>query len=436
MKLAIPMVLSAVVVVLAVSAVAQIGSASGPYRRTVNRGYAALAEPLVAASNASDEQLVTFLHDGSSLGRIAFFFTLDTLVADTADLARRYHAIIPPDPGTTTGCAAAITGRASAVSALRAALEGVVGGRTGLGRVNEGAAATALVNAGASLRSADASWAVRRRALWRAPGSAQLPASVWVRHPRVFGATAVARFVTQVAGSRSLAPVHSLALVDIVTDPPAVAGAQMLVAPATTTLVAHVVVANQGNVDEHGVELGGVATAQGTTAKPVLVQRTVDLAAARSTTTVLPGFPVQPGSSYTVEVVAESPRATGTGILVTRSIQIQVQPAATLTSVTSAPPRRGAGSPRHLHRRPHVLPDGAEGAHRDRGLLRRWCDRPRLRSPACPQGAGHVHDDLSGGVAPRHHRRVLGRLALRGVHVTGDHSPGGHVAAWAGPSRA
>jgi len=331
------MVLSAVVVVLAVSAVAQIGSTSGPYRRTVDGGYAALAAPLVATSNVSGAQLVTFLGDGSSLGRIAFFFTLDTLVADTADLARRYHAITPPDPVTTTGCAAAMADRAAAVSALRAALEGVVGGRTGLGVVDQGAAASAIVSAGSSLRAADGSWAACRRALRRAPGSAELPASVWVRHPGVFGESAVARFVTHVAGSRTLAPVHGLALVDIVTDPPAVAGAQMLVAPATTTLVTHVVVANHGNVDENGVELGGVATAPGATAKPVPVQRTVDLAAARSTTTVLPGFPVQPGSSYTVEVVAESPRATGTGILVTRSIQVQVQPAATLTSVTSSP---------------------------------------------------------------------------------------------------
>ena len=168
-KLAVPMVLSAVVVVLAVSAVAQIGSASGPYRRTVDRGYAALAGPLVATSNVSGAQLVTFLGDASSLGRIAFFFTLDTLVADTADLARRYNAITPPDPVTTTGCAAAMAGRASAVSALRAALEGVVGGRTGLGLVDPGAAGSVIVSAGSTLRAADASWAACRPRVRGAP---------------------------------------------------------------------------------------------------------------------------------------------------------------------------------------------------------------------------------------------------------------------------
>src|SRR5579863_379311 len=79
LRLAVPMVLSAVVVILAVSAVAQIGRSSGPYRRTVDRGYAALAEPLVAQSNASGVALLSLLHDAPVLGRLAFFFDLDSL---------------------------------------------------------------------------------------------------------------------------------------------------------------------------------------------------------------------------------------------------------------------------------------------------------------------------------------------------------------------
>jgi hypothetical protein len=46
---------------------------------------------------------------------------------------------------------------------------------------------------------------------------------------------------------------------------------------------------------------------------------------------------VEPGSSYTLQVVAESPHAPGTGALASRSVQVQVQPTATLTSVTSSP---------------------------------------------------------------------------------------------------
>jgi hypothetical protein len=331
------MALSAVVVVLAVSAVAQIGRASGPYRRTVDRGYAALAVPLVADSNASGNSLASFLHQARALGRIAFFFDLDVLAADTAATRRRFDAITPPDPVSSAGCAGAIAGRAVAVASLQASLEGVVGGRTGLDAVDQGAATAAMTSAGSALRSADASWAACRRALRGAPGSPRLPASVWVRDPSVYEPGAVAKLVGQVAGSSSLAPVHALAVVAVVTEPSAVVSAQTLVVPATTTITAHVVLANRGNVDENGVEVGGVATVQGAVQGAVPLQRTLDLAAARSTTVLLPMFAVAPGSSYTVEVVAESPRVADTGLQATRTIQIQVQPAAVLTSVTSSP---------------------------------------------------------------------------------------------------
>ncbi len=336
-RLAVPMAVSAVVVVVAVSAVAQIGSASGPYRRTVDRGYAALAQPLVVQSNTTGTELVSFLRGAHALGRLAFFSGLDALATDTAALQRRYDAITPPDPVTAAGCATAMAGRAAAVSTLRSSLEGVVGGRTGLGVVDQTTATAAVTAAGVALRAADASWAACRHALGRAPGSAHLAASVWVPAGGPLDAGAAAGIVAAVAGSPSLAPVHSLVLPDVVTDPAAVESGQTLVVPATTSLVADVVVADRGNVDEEGVELGGEATLVGATPKPVLVQRTLDFTAGKSTTVLLPGFKVEPGSSYTVQVVAESPRSTGAGALASRTIQVQVQPVATLTSVTSAP---------------------------------------------------------------------------------------------------
>jgi hypothetical protein len=325
------------VVIVGVASVAHISSASGPYRRTVDRGYAALAQPLVAQSNASAAALQSFLHDASKLGRIAFFFDLDTLASDTAVLERRFDAITPPDPTTGALCATAIAERASAVSTLRSALEAVVGGPTGLGVGDQGAAASAMSAAGARLQSANASWAACRRALRRGAGSARVPTSVWIHDPSAFEPGAVGQFVAAVAGSHSLTPVHSIVVLAVVTDPTSVQSGATLVAPATTSLVAHVVLANQGNVDEKGVELGGEATLQGAQASAVLVQRTVSITAGRSTTMSLPALKVEPGSSYTVQVVAESPRSPGTGALASRSIQVQVQPAATLTAVTSSP---------------------------------------------------------------------------------------------------
>jgi len=329
------MVLSAVVVIVAVSSVAQISHTSGPYRRTVDRGYAALAAPLVAQSNAAGVALFAFLHDADSLGRLAFFSDLDSFASDASSLRRQYDAITPPDPSSATGCATAIAARAAAVSTLRGALERVLGGTTGLGAVDEAGATASVRSVGAELQSADAAWAACRRALRRAPGSALVPTSAWVRDPAVF--TGAENLVSAIAGSHSLAPVHHIVVLAVVTDPSPVATGSTLVMPATTSVVAHVVLANQGNVDEVGVELGGEVTLLGATASPVVVQRTIDLGAGRSTTMMLPVLKVEPGSSYTLQVVAESPHAPGTGALTSRSVEVQVQPTATLTSVTSSP---------------------------------------------------------------------------------------------------
>jgi len=331
------MVLSAAVVVLVVSALSQIGPASGSYRRTVDRGYVALAQPLVAQSNASGAALGTFLHHASSLGRIAFFSDLDTLAGDTARLQRLYDAITPPDPVTARGCASAMEGRAAGVSSLRSSLEGVLGGPTGLGVIDEAGAQSAMDSAGAALASADASWAACRRALRKAPGSPRMAASVWLRAPGQFDPSAVARLLAAIGGAASLVPLHKLSILAVVTRPPAVASGPTLAVSATTALATDVVLANQGNVDEHGVEVGGVAILAGSAPSAVLVQRTVDLAPARSTTVSLRMLKVQPGSSYTVQVVAQSPHIAGPGAIASRSLAVQVQPAATLTAVTSSP---------------------------------------------------------------------------------------------------
>jgi hypothetical protein len=336
--LGVPLVLVAAVVVLVVGAVAQIGPTSGPYRRTVDRGYAALAEPLVVKSNASGVALQTFLHDGRSLDRVAFFAQLDALVTDTAAVRRLYDTITPPEPVSTAArhCAAAMTGRAAAVASLRSVLEGVVGGPTGLDSSDHAAAAVAMTSAGTVLRAADTSWAVCRRGLRRAPGTPQVPASTWIHAPDLFAPDAAGRFVAAIAGARALAPVHNLAVVDVVTSPAPVASAQALAVSATTMLVVHVVVTNRGNVSEKGVEVGAVATAAGAPASPVPVQHTVDLAAGASTTLVLPGFGVEPGSSYTLQITAESPGVPGSGAVASRSISVQVQLASALTAVTSS----------------------------------------------------------------------------------------------------
>ncbi|MGA2522115.1 MAG: Ig-like domain-containing protein [Acidimicrobiales bacterium] len=345
-RLGIPAVVAVVVVVLAASAVAQIGPQSGPYRRSVDRGYVALARPLVAMSNASGQTLESLLHSAATLDRVTLFGRLDALVADTAGEERLYRAITPPDPSTSTAtrCSAAVASRARAVAALRGALEGVLGGRNGLGSVDLAGAITTVASAGTTLHGADRSWAACRRGVERAAGSARLPASVWLADPGSLSAADAARVVGALAGSRALAPVHRLAILAVVTDPPAVmSGGTGAVVP-TISLGTEVVVANQGNVDEDGVEVGGVAQLLGEAASPAPVQRTVSLAAGASTTLALPAFSVRPGSSYTLQITAETPRPGGTGPLASDSIEVQVQPAATVVSVLSSSSRVASGA--------------------------------------------------------------------------------------------
>ncbi|HUY22762.1 MAG TPA: Ig-like domain-containing protein [Acidimicrobiales bacterium] len=346
-RLAVPLALATVVVVLLVSAVAQIGPASGSYRRTVNRGYAALAGPVVARSDASGASMRSLFATATTLDRVALFAALDQLASDTAAERRQLGAITPPEPASASArdCLHSLSLRATAASSLRSALEGVLGGRTGLGRVDEPAATAAVTSAGAALVSADASWGACRRGMRHAAGSAVLPASSWLPGPGYLDEPASARLVAGVMGLRSFAPVHRLDIVAIVTDPPAVAGATVGVLPPTTTLVVRVVVADQGNVDEDGVEVGGVAQLQGGPSSPVPGQRSLDLVAGGSTTLTLPVFAVRPGSSYSLQVTAESPRSTGPGPIASGTVAVQVQAASTATVVTASPVRASPGRP-------------------------------------------------------------------------------------------
>ena len=335
-RVGIPLVLSTVVVVLAADAVAKIGPESGPYQRAVDGGYAALTLPLVESSNSSASSMSSFLAEASALDRATFFSDLDVLASDTASALRRFDAITPPEPAVAaSGCRDAMADRARATAMLRDAFEGVVGGHTGLAPVHQAAAATSAGAAGRTLLSGDASWASCRRQMRAAPGHARLASSVWIHHPATVDAGALAHLLGAVAATRALIPVHRLTIVAVVTDPLAVPSGQTRVVPPTRRLVAHVVIANEGNVEENGVEVGGVASVQDEPASPVPVQRTVTVAAGASSTLTLPSFVVVPGSTYVVQVTAEAPRDGGSGVIASRSLTVQVQPATTLIAVSS-----------------------------------------------------------------------------------------------------
>ena len=431
MRLAVPMVLSAAVVILAVTSVAQISHTSGPYRRTVDRGYAALARPLVAQSNATGAALLAFLHDASSLGRLTFFSDLDSFASDASSLRRQYDTITPPDPASATGCATAMAKRAAAVSTLRAALERVLGGSTGLGVVDVAGASASVGSVGTELQSADAvvgdvpARPAARPGVGPGPHLDVGPGSRRVhrgREPRLRPRGLA--FARPGAPDRGARRGHR---------PGPVVTGSTLVTPATTSVGAQVVLANQGNVDEVGVELGGEVTLLGATASPVVVQRTIDLGAGRSTTMMLPALKVEPGSSYTLQVVAESPHAPGTGALTSRSVEVQVQPTATLTSVTSSPLIAVRGQTVTLiadvTSSLATAPTGTV-AFEDAGTTISGCGaRPVSKGQATCSVTYPVASEQSITAA------YSGDRARRGVAVAGHHPQGGQLTARSDPMR-
>ncbi|MGD0255124.1 MAG: Ig-like domain-containing protein [Acidimicrobiales bacterium] len=333
----------AVVVVLMIGTVSQISPASSSYRRTVDRGYAALVAPLVVSSDSSGTDLMTLLREGPTLDRAKFFAELDALATSSEALAGQFNAITPPVPAATAAsdCARSIDGRARALADFSGALEGVLGGKTGAGAraADEAGTVRSMSSVGGALESDDALWAACRRSLRRAAGSPRLVASTWVSDPSLWAPGPLSDFVAAVTGSPTLAPAHRLAITNVVTVPaPSQRSAAGVLVPPSAALRVHVVVADQGNVDEHRVEVvasvassGAQSTASSFGAQSTAsLGTTIDIAAGTSVALVLRALAVAPGTSYTLRVVA-TPATPASPVGV--SFSVAVDKAVTIMSV-------------------------------------------------------------------------------------------------------
>jgi hypothetical protein len=333
-------VVSAAIVVIVVGAVARIGPASGPDRRTVDRSFASLVAPIATRSNATGADLRRLLSDGPSFDRATFFSDLASIAADTAEDARTFAAVTPPLPAeqVAASCGAAIDDRARVGAQVRVALGKLLGGPEGRGGGDAAGAARVLVAAGTTLESADGSWATCRRTLRGAPGSARLPASTWVADRGAWQDAAAGAFVASLVGSASLLPVHGIAIVTITTSPAAVpGGAGVSVLPATSTLQVEVVVADRGNVDERGVTVVVTAVPQGTAPPPAPVRVTTDLSAGASVALMPAPIRVRAGTSYVLDVVA-TPSSTGAAVSSSVPLRVSVTPTTTTTTTTTVAP--------------------------------------------------------------------------------------------------
>jgi hypothetical protein len=342
--------LVAVLVVLAAGTISQITPASGTYRRTVDRGYVALASPLAAESDREGSELSSIVSDGASMDRSKFFSALDSVASATSDQLARFEAIAPPYPEGDVGprCEAALRARDEAVAQIRRAVEALLGGSTGTGAGagNVAVATSAVEAAGNQIISGDGSWARCRSTLRKEAGNARLPISSWARNRTTFSRPTLDGFVAAVAGSRSLVARPDLGIESAVTVPaPAPTAPGTVEVPPTTSLAVAVVVQDTGNVDEPGIAVSasvtpasapaGAATASSNGSQKVQG----GLEAGGSSAVRISGLKVMPGDSYTLQLSATATDVTSATV----SESFQVEQAVSTTTVVSSSSQVAAG---------------------------------------------------------------------------------------------
>ncbi len=334
LRILVPTLVVAIVAAFVVGALSQVNRGSGPYRRTVDRGFAALASTAALRSDATGQMLETIVSGGPSLGRVSFFATLGSVASQSTSEAGDLESSASPMPADDAGarCLSALAARASASSTISSVLEGLVGGATGQTFVSPDQTLAALQSAATTLAGADADWAGCRRALRRSPGTPTLGASRWITKPALWSDAALAQLVYDVATSRSLLAVHALAITAVSIDPAPLPSPGAALVPVTNTLVVHVTVADQGNVDEPAVQVR--ATLLGGPASPAPQSAIVAIGAGRAMAVVLGPFTVTPGTGYTLQLTAAPPSGAGAATS-TQALQVASVPT---TTTTIAPP--------------------------------------------------------------------------------------------------
>ena len=336
-------VVVAVVVALAAGSVAAISSSSGPYRRLVGHGYVDLALPVVEASNATGRALATLLGavPAPATTRLLLQQGLDQAVADSAREASQAAAIVPPGPAGSVPerFASVFEQRAAAVSAIRAAVDGLLGmapllvaGAPGSGGPSvpstilpTGTASSQLAAAGTQIAQSDAAYAAVARAIRTMPGGGRLPASAWV--PAGAGATAplgaavLGSTADALVAAPGLAAVHRTIVSALGVSPPAAGGgsgamgqgcratappptpSSAAVLPPTTGVTVAVTVTNCGNVVETGVSVTASVAPPGGGGRAVTAEAPVGVVEAGGSVAVtVPRLAVSHGSQVVLTV--------------------------------------------------------------------------------------------------------------------------------------
>ena len=321
---------------LLIGGLVDVGHASRPYWRSINRSYAAQAVPIVTSSNASASALSTFMSEAPGLGRHQVQAQLEALVRITTDDALLATGLVPPEPSApiATAFAASMDDRATAVGDLRGALFGLLGiqpssSGTTTSEASGGSGAPAILTTSEAetrlqgvadlLRRSDQQYTAFQSATQSAPGHARMVDSVWLRDPAQWTSAQLAALTQALATAPSLAVVHHVVLTPngvrltpASVPPGAQAAAQngappgASVLPPTTRLGVQAVVQNLGNVPESGVVVK--ASVQPSSGGAAEVESTrVSMPPGTAAIATLTHLRVQPSQTYTLTVTVVAP---------------------------------------------------------------------------------------------------------------------------------
>ena len=346
---------------LLIGGLVDIGRASRPYWRSINRSYADQAAPIVTSSNQTAAALSTFMSEASGLGRHQVQVQLETLVRVADYDASLATQLVPPEPSApiATTFTSSMDDRATAMGNLQNALFGLLGiqsttsgtttSGTTVSRASGGSGAPAILSTSEVetrlqgvadlLRRSDQQYAAFQSATGSAPGHAHVADSVWLRDPAQWTSAQLAAFTQAVATSPSLAVVHhvvlspnGIRLTPASVPPGAQAAAQngappgASVLPPTTKLGVQAVVQNLGNVPESDVVVrASVQPSSGGTAEVATAH--VSMAPGTSAVATLTDLPVQPAQTYTLTVTVVAPAGQADRSSLSQSFTIWVAPA-------------------------------------------------------------------------------------------------------------
>jgi hypothetical protein len=237
----------ATLVVLAVNA-AIAARSSAPARQLAEQNYLDQVSPVIQDSTQQGRDIDALRSQAVTLSGTTIIDRLDQLVASTAQSFAAIRRIAPPGSMDTAHdlLVATMAVRADSAKSLRQAIANALGGQPLI------AAAAAVGQVGSEMEASDRTYQLFVQAL-PSPGTGA-PTSRWVSDPTAYDQANLSVFLSSVRASTSLAPVHDVAVVLVLTDPaPVSLNGSTQVLPVSKFLNLQIVVADTGNQPERNL---------------------------------------------------------------------------------------------------------------------------------------------------------------------------------------